>query len=299
MPFFDNYVIKKLAQNPCWTVNIDGKLPLDIQTLKRTGQIFGAAGEHCLITLPDLLDMMIPVQMMPEQFVYFLDAERDGIVILDIEPSCPENTKRDLLNLDFLYGDISASGKGCHLAFPCPELNEITRNKKVMKHPDKYYEILLHHYVTFTQNLICPTGIPSNTTFQNIWNELENMQKIAIANAVDINISARPKFGKLHKRLCDEVIRAFQNRFTKTPADYGGDFSRYEFGAIGAVRNYLEQISSFSLFSNLEMDENDEIWIVYDVISEVLPHRSKHDEKRDGQPFLFWLVCKSFTTNYS
>ena len=299
MNFFDNPIIKQLAHNPRWTVNIDGKCPLDILTLKNTGRICGAASEERLVTLPDLLDIMGIMQAMPERFTYFLDAERDRIAVLDIEKHCPEDIKNELLNLDFLYGDISASGKGYHLAFICPELDEITRNKIKMQHKDKHYEILLHHYVTFTQNLIFPTATPAKITFRDVWDELVKEQKIAAENAVNINISARPEFSKrLHKKLFAEIMRALQNRFLKTPADYNNDMSRYEFGVIGIARTYLEQMLSFTTFANLEMDDNDKIWMVYDAVSEFLPHRDKHDAKRDGQPFLFYLVCKSFTTVY-
>ena len=298
MTFFDNPVIQKLAYNPRWTINVDGKMPLNIQALKTQGQIFGATGEHCLTTLSDLLTVFATHNTTPTQFTYFLDARRDGIVILDIEPSCDDNLKHDFLNLDFLYGDISASGRGYHLAFPCPPLDDITSVKKVMKHPEKSYEILLCHYVTFTKNIILPTATPSTTNFQAIWNELAAMQKVS--KTLNISVTVNPQIerqGK-HKLLHEKLTEAFQRRFVKKPVDYNNDMSRYEFGAIGSVRMYLEQLLKYSLFEGVTLDESEKIRLVYDVLVDNLPHRDKHDEFRSGQPFLFYQVCKSFETTY-
>jgi hypothetical protein len=298
--FFDNPVIQKLAHSPRWTVNVENKMPIDMQTLKTSGRIFGATGEHSLTTLPELLDVFQQMQMLPSQFVYFLDAERDGFIVLDIEPACPDVIRNDLLNLDFIYGDISASGNGYHLVFECPPLNEVTRRKRVMKHPDKYYEILLHHYVTFTQNIILPTQVPSAKSFLTIWNELAAIQKTAVTSSLTVNAVERPTFDNpIQQKLYEKIIEAFKNRFNKTPANYNGDVSRYEFGVIGAVRSYMRQMLEFSLFEDIVMDENEEIWMVYDIVSEVLEHRDKHDERRGGQPFLFYLVCRSFATSYT
>jgi hypothetical protein len=295
MSFFDNEVIKQLSQNPRWTVNIDNKCPVDIKRIKTHGQIRGARDKQCLTTLPDLLDLMGKVNVIPEAFVYFLDAERDNVVVLDIEKTCPDDIKTDLLNLDFLYGDISMSGNGRHLIFPCPPLNDITRNKRVMRRPDGFYEILLNHYVTFTQNLIYPTVIPAEKPFQQVWDELAATQKLITTSDIDVNTENRPKFtSATHRRFHAELIRAFEYRFTKTPADYHNDMSRYEFAVICAVKNYCKQFLTYSTFENIKLNENEQIWMVCDVIHKILPHRPKHDEQRNGQPFLFYQVCQSF-----
>lgn len=80
--FIDNNVIRYLAPKPYWTVNVDGKKPLDIVEFERTGQIIGAKNETCLTDLDNLLRI---VNAIPQQFVYSLDAVRDKIVVLDVE----------------------------------------------------------------------------------------------------------------------------------------------------------------------------------------------------------------------
>ena len=112
------------------------------------GRVMGAMNhsKQCLYPL-DRVRRLIPEA---SNFAYYLSAQDAPYVILDIEPSCPESLRRSLLDTDFLYAETSMSGKGLHLAYKMPESvlkaypNII--NKTVLRHPKKYYEILINHY---------------------------------------------------------------------------------------------------------------------------------------------------------
>lgn len=296
--FINNDVICQLAVKPYWTVNIDGKKPLDIVAYDTMKIIRGAQNESCLTDLNNLLRI---VNAIPQQFVYSLNAPRDGFVVLDIEKTCPDEIKDRLLDLPFLYGDISMSGKGCHLVFPCPPLDEITINKVAMKEEHGYYEVLIHHFVTFTNYTMLPRYDASNAPiqFQQIWDELKSTQRLATKTEMEFDMDSVKLDFPQYEVLKDAIIRNFKQRFRKRPDDYGGDMSRYEFAVIGSVRVSTNLILDVPVFARkIKLDEMQKIMLVYQIVTEILEPREKHNEIRDGKPMLLYQTCNSFVTNY-
>lgn len=296
--FFDNQIIKYLAPRPYWTVNIENKKPLDIMEYDRTKKIRGAANDDALTDLNNLLRI---INAVPEQYVYKLNAVRDRIVILDIEKTCPDEIKAELLKLPFMYGDISVSGKGYHLIFPLPDIDQIIANKTVMREEHGYYEILINHNVTFTNNTIFPQYDLANAPIQftEIWNELKASQKIALKYDFDLDGDDVNLDFPQYNMLKDAVIRNFKQRFKKTPSDFYGDMSRYEFAVIGSVRYSLITMLDLPIFArNITLDKRQQIMFVYNIITEILEPRPKHQERRDGKPLLLYQTYNSFVTNY-
>lgn len=296
--FINNDVIRQLAVKPYWTVNIDGKKPLDIVAYDTANIIRGATNENCLTDLNNLLRI---VNAVPQQFVYSLNAVRDSFVVLDIEKTCPDEIKDRLLDLPFLYGDISMSGKGCHLVFPCPPLDEITVNKTVLKEEHGYYEILIHHFVTFTNFTMMPRYDAANAPiqFQQIWDELRENAKIATKTAIDIDIDNVDLDFPQYDVVKSAIIRNFKQRFRKTPEDYGNDMSRYEFAVIGSVRVSTNLILDVPMFARkIKLDDVQKIMLVYRIVTELLEPREKHNETRDGKPMLLYQTYNSFVTTY-
>lgn len=296
--FFNNQIIRYLAKRPYWTVNIDNKKPLDIMEYERTNRIRGAANDDALTDLSNLLRI---INAVPEQYVYKLNAIRDRIVILDIEKTCPDDIKQTLLTLPFMYGDISVSGKGYHLAFPLPEIDQITANKTVMREEHGYYEILINHNVTFTNNTIFPQYDLANAPiqFNQIWDELKASQKIAMKYDFDMDDENVNLDFPQHDMLKDAVIRHFKQRFKKTPSDFYGDMSRYEFAVIGSVRYSLMTMLDMPIFAKqTKLDKQQQITFVYNIVTEILDPRPKHQEKRDGKPMLLYQTYNSFVTSY-
>lgn len=291
--FVENQVIRYLAGKPFWTVNINGKKPLDIVTYNKTNVIMGAKNENCLTDLSSLLKI---VKAVPRQYVYKLNAVRDGIVVLDIEKTCPDKLKDELLQLPFIYGDVSMSGLGYHLVFPCPQLNEITVNKVAMKEEHGFYEILINHYVSFTNDTIFPQ-YDTNTApvqFQEIWDKLADTQKNYLKKSIDIDLTNTELNFRQYKSMKEDVKRHFLFRFKKTVNDYGGDMSRYEFAVISSVRYSLDFIQRMPIYKRVKLDEQQQIRFVYETVRELLHHRAKHDEIRDGKPLLLYQTINNF-----
>lgn len=294
--FIENEVIRYLAKKPYWTVNIDEKKPLDIVAYKNTGRIYGASNESCLTDLSSLLKTL---NAIPAQFVYSLNAVRDGIVVLDIEKTCPDDIKQTLLDLPFLYGDISMSGKGLHLIFPCPPLDEMTSKKVVMKEEHGYYEVLIHHFVSFTNYTIEPRYTVENAPiqFQEIWDKLVETQRSTIKKEIEFDMNKIDLDFPRYSALYQSVIANFRQRFKKTPDDFYNDMSRYEFAVIGSLRYSLKLMEDVPVFKKyIELTEEQEIAIVYDIAKEILEYRPKHDEIRDGKPMLLYQTINSFAT---
>lgn len=296
--FIDNQVIRYLAPKPFWTVNIDGKKPLDIIEYQSSGHIRGAKDDGCLTNLSSLFRI---VNNVPAQFVYSLNAVRDKIVILDIEKTCPDDIKQTLLNLPFIYGDISMSGQGLHLVFPCPPLDEITINKVAMKEEHGYYEVLIHHYVSFTNFTIFPRFTAENAPiqFQEIWDALKETQKNTMKREFNLDIDDEDLDFPQYPIMRETILRNFRRRFTKQPSDFHNDMSRYEFAVIGSIRYSLSVIKDLPMFArHVRLSETQQVAIVYDIAKSVIEYRAKHDEIRDGKPMLLYQVINSFATSY-
>lgn len=296
--FFNNHAIRYLAPKPYWTVNIDNKKPLDIVAYDKSKIIRGARDDNCLTTLSDLLRI---IGAIPKQYVYKLDAVRDKIVILDIEKTCPDDIKAELLKSPFIYGDISMSGNGFHLVFPCPALDQITANKTVMREEHGYYEILINHNVTFTNNTIFAQYNTTNapTQFQQIWDDVKASQRVATKNDFDMDIDSVNLDFPQYNMLKDAIIRNFKQRFKKTPDDFFGDMSRYEFAVIGSVRVSTDRMLDMPIFAKkISLDQTQKIVLVYKIVEEILEPRAKHAEKRDGKPMLLYQTYNSFVTDY-
>lgn len=292
--FLNNPVIQNLAQKPYWTINVDGKKPLDIVEFSKTGTIRGAFDDKCLVTLSDLISILNGV---PQQLTYKLDAVRDNFVVLDIEKTCPDAVKSYFLTLPFLYGDISLSGKGYHMVFPCPELDEITSKKLAMQEPHKYYELLLAHFVTFMPgNMITPQFSPQPASFEYLWQTLRDIQKSFAREELQFNADDIKLDFPEYEKLKTAVKRSFENRFRKTPATYNDDMSRYEFAVIGALRLHLLTQLDLPAFNHLKLDVTQQIMIVYQITTEIVSYRAKHDTMRNGKPFLLYQTYNSFVT---
>lgn len=299
--FINNIAVKQLASRPFWTINKD-KMPVDFNVFKTQGRVFGATGSGSLTTLHDILDffMSMNTPVLPSSFVYSLDCKRDGVVILDIESKCPENIKQKFLStLPCCYADISMSGKGAHMMFPCPALDEITQKKTVMKEEHGYYEILLSHYCSFTLNTInVQHGRWKNQSeFLKIWNDLKSKQKIYTVNNINFDKNFR-----IDKNRISPVITAVASnmkcKVLKSPEDYKNDYSRYEFGIIGSVKNSLAFVSSIPVIDRLNLTFEEKLYITYLVAKDIIPYRPKHDEIRDDMPWLMYLAYKSYTQVY-
>ena len=124
----------------------------------------------------------------------YLNGDECGFAIVDIEKTCPKKLKEKLLSLPWHYAETSLSGKGIHLVIDYPK-NLIDKypnaNKAKVQDSNKTYEILLHHWVTFTRNAIDPAKIPQRGTLsiEDCLEDLFSSQRKAITSDLNFNVT--------------------------------------------------------------------------------------------------------------
>lgn len=222
---------------------------------------------------------------------YYLDALVDNIIILDIEPKCPDDIKQELLKLPYIYGEISMSGKGYHLVFHLPDnfYNfPVATQKVVMKEEHGYYEILLNHWVTFTRNMIAPAPQDAaKDNFEQFFAKIASVQKEVVRGVIDVTDLEPDDFP-----FKDDILGLLMRQpYYKTISDFSDDHSRFEYAFIGFLYYKLRCILNVSRIKNAHnYTDTEKAWMLYLVAKERLPYRSKHDESRDGLPWLLYTA---------
>lgn len=287
--FYENEFIRSIKDTEKWTVSDNEKMPIDMKTWIYEHRICGAfVGEdyNPFMTLDDLCHHLPNAK----NHAFLLDAISDKFVILDIEPTCPDAIKQELLKTPYIYGEISMSGKGYHLAFPLPDCIKnypIAQNKIVMKEKHGYYEILMSHYVTFTRNMIPLSENPDENGFIRLFEKMAAEQKES--QKTEFDVSEEYPLDKI-PFVNDILDILYKQKYRKTPEDFDDDHSKYEYGHIGFLHSKLKLLQNVSYIKEAHTYSDEEKAIIlYTVAKEELPYRPKHDEFRDGLPWLLYL----------
>ena len=284
--FYNNKFIHSIAFNERWTISTKEKIPVDMKKIKYDGIVVGAkyTDERCLMSLPELLSEI------PEaaNHAYYLDAIVDNFVVLDIEPTCPDYIKHKLLELPYIYGEKSMSGKGYHLVFPLPSSIEdfkAAQTKPALKDDNGYYEILMNHYVTFTRDMIPPSHGIGN--FNSLFNELASKQKLT--NRKDFSLDKTATINNIPSS--DSILYVLgKNKPKKEISDYGNDASRWEFAYGRSLVAKLEQILNVKMLKSHNFTNDEKALLIYKTLKENLPPRDKHDTERQGLPWLLYIA---------
>lgn len=294
--FYDNVVIRSIASNPKWTVSDHNKRPINARHMIQTHNVVGAtkADATCLVTLREILDYIPNVT----NHAYHVDVYEDEFVIVDIEKKADDDTRDWLLGLPYLYGEYSLSGKGYHLILPKPKNFDNFPHatvKKKLQHKEGTYEILLNHYVTFTRNMLPPQKNP-RTRIEDVYAELaDQASTLNLSNLAAIDTD-KPEIPKE-----DRIFQAL-HRVKYTPKDVTAydDLSRLEFGTLMAFANRLERLLKSNEFSGHTYTDTEKAWLLYDLAKNALEPRDKHNEMRNGMPFLLFRAqqaLESVTSN--
>ena len=295
--FYDHPFIKSINNKERWTVVDKDKRPIDMFSFIYEHKINGAAfcDEKSLVSLSTLKSVLPNAA----NNTFYMDALTDNFVVLDIEPSCPNDIKQELIKLPYIYGEISLSGKGYHLIFPLPEcINEypIAKNKIVFKEPHKYYEILLNHYVTFTRNMLPDSVIDSTNEheFEKLFRKMAEEQKNTVRTDFDIDEEEPDDIPQK-----DEILKILNNqKYKKTPESFFNDMSKYEYGHISFLYEKLLCILSLSdIKAAHDYTDTEKAWLLYEATKEALPYRDKHEESRNGLPWLMYLSQEGMAKN--
>lgn len=292
MDFYRHPIISEIGQEPRWTVSDADKRPIDMRALIDEQVIQGAQfrNELCLVNLEELVNAIPNAQ----NHAYYLSWRLDHFMVIDIEKTCPPEIAAPLLGLNYQYGELSMSGLGYHLVMDLPEnLDEFpdAKQKKVLKHPEGFYEILLEHYITFTRVPISAQRIDTARTLrgnqdQPSWEEVyadlaENAVYIEIQD-IDIDLN-KPQLP--HEETILELMMRFPYR--RTLEDFSNDHSRYEFGMMAFLYNTLEPILESAMIKRShDWSPSDKAWLIYLVATQWLQRRPKHDEYRNNMPLL-------------
>ena len=292
----DQPFIPSIADNRRWTVSdAKDKKPMDMRRL-----LFGDTkpcgakyqDERSLCSLSEiaqraniLLDRPV-YSHLSLPLTYYCKAVEAKFCILDIEKTCPDDVRQRLLKMPYLYGERSSSGKGIHLLFPLPKHYldySAAMQKPTLKEEHRWYEILLNHYSIFTVNMLDPPSNPNGAeSFDELFYELAAQAKEVHAVAVDLAKSG-PNVAEPIKDALIRNLVTYGKTYKKTPADFHNDMSTYEFGVIGYLYARLKYLTRNQ---KDKYTANDKIWLLYEAVKQTLPHRSKHDEIRNGLPYL-------------
>lgn len=289
--FYQNPTIQTLGKQCKWTVSLPrnpedettGKIPADARHLFKYGRMRGAwsVTNECLMTL-DELTTIAPVT---PNCTYHLNAAVEGYAVLDIEPSCPPEIAAKMLAMpNILYRETSMSGKGYHLILALPKNfwdYPIAANSRVLKEEHGWWEILLEHWITFTRNVIPPTTHPEPSSWESVYafvakNAREKPE-------YEFDLSQKPKIRYEEPLIKQMTVRPHNRKLS----DFHGDMSRFEFAVMGVLAHRLESaLNNFPPTEKILYTDEIKIWLIYEAAKQVLEHRDKHDEPRNGIPWL-------------
>lgn len=312
--FYRSPAIAELGRQCRWTISgqlgdesSGRKAPIDVRHLvagcssscRHSGPVRGAFAldETCLMTLPELTTAL----PMASNVAFFLRAATDGLLVIDVEPSCPRPLAHELAGLPgVLYSETSMSGHGLHLLTPLPgnfHEHELAASKKVLREEHGWFEVLLEHWVTFTRNPVtgdvfapvqdAPPFDPGREPFgslEDLWSRLAaSARENAAAEASSVTTSPEPP--RIAYR--DEIVeRVVANTSPRDPADFENDLSRWEFSTLGSLFARLRTVLAEYASWGVAYDHNQVTWLLYLCAVRILPHRAKHDQQRGGRPYL-------------
>lgn len=285
--FYTNPFIRSIAKNERWSVSDKNKRPIDMFELMSNHRIWGA---NINSDTNPCVDLETLCNVLPDAAnnAYYLNALVDGYVVLDIEPICPDDIKEAFFKTDYVYGEVSMSGKGYHLVYKLPDSIKkypIAQKKIKMKEEHKYYEILLNQWVTFTRNMIDPP-VERTDDFEALFEEMASKQTESHKVEFDID-NMKPDDIPNGDYILDVLSHCF---YRKTLKDFYDDISRYEYGYIGFLHYNLNQILNIShIKQSHTYTPSEKAWLLYETARNEIPHRAKHDELRDGLPWLLYL----------
>lgn len=279
--FYNNPVIQKLGKKQKWSVSNNDKVPINMFALRFEGNPNKGASPFDLsstLTLDDLTDLLPTAS----NCAYYMNYTVDGLVVLDIEKKCPEELKNKFLNIPYLYGEVSMSGEGYHLIIPTPidlfKTNPDAFKCSKMQHKNKYFEVLMNHWVTFTRNTLPPS--PGTQDIEELLYDLVQEQHEVVKG--DISVSNTAPSGEKYDELLDKCLNRFH--YTKTPDYFNNDLSRFEFGYMASLAITLTNMLKFN---GEILSDSDKVWIMAQVAERQLKPREKHSTMRSGLP---WLV---------
>ncbi len=292
--FFQHPVIQTIAGLPHWSVSDKDKRPIHMGKLL-AGRF---SGEGAVDGNPPYTASLNEIRAklgIPNNAAFYLDSVETGIMVLDIEPDCPQDIKDKFLQTDWIYAETSLSGRGYHLLYHVPAClaKYPAAQKKVVLKCRKDYEFHMFHWVTFTGNQLSlqPGTVPIDDEFERLC----AIQKESVKADVDVTDQDPGDFP-----MKDDIVHLLMSvDYRKTPDDFSRDMSRYEFGMAGFYASRLRNILRCAAVVGNGHTYTDQecIWMVYLVLLEKLAYRPKHDQYRNNLPWLLSEAADNWAQN--
>ena len=314
--FYANPAIMALSGIRVWTVSDKDKRPLNAQALMYRNQIYGARVANAATELATLDEMARNMPWAANCALFFRTVQTN-MILLDIESDCPPEIKHKLLSLArwALYSETSMSGQGYHLLLELPaNFHDFpdAAAKVALKHPNKWYEILLDHWVTFTRNPIDPDLIaaavndPANAEYtpETLFAELAENARANTSAGVGVNHNVKallpddlsPAQARMESHIVALAIEHHHYAYQgKGLSDFGGDRSRWEFGQMASLARHIhEQTQIYMRLHNTrgQVTGDQATRMLYRAAVDVLEHRPKHEEERNRMPYLLYQAAK-------
>ncbi|MBD0673941.1 hypothetical protein BU198_25300 [Streptomyces sp. CBMA156] len=317
--FYGNPAIRTLAGACRWTISGQigeetpgdpvrppkRKVPIDVRHLldgcssscQHAGPLRGAFAldETCLLTL-DELTTAIP---NAANTAFYLQAQTDGVLVLDIEADCPPAVATDLLRLPAsLYSELSMSGRGFHLVMPLPKNFHdfpVAADKRVLREEHGWYELLLDHWSTFTRQPVpahivargnAATTAPTFASIEDLYAQLAvNASESSGASASVVDTAEDMPDIPYSQAIVEQALARARHQL-RDPGDFNHDMSRWEFSVLASLHGWMRtQLRAYSALG-VEYSAGETAWLLYKAALDVIPARPKHSERRNGRPFL-------------
>ena len=306
--FYENEKIQELSRWPFWaTTNPVDKAPMSMHGLSFNPPLeyFASSAKprdmlplvNVLLAHPDLRNVAL-----------YLQAEKFGYAVVDIEPACPKRTRDRLMSLPWHYAERSMSGKGIHLIIDCPkDLLERYPNARKAKVQDsnKTYEILLDHWVTFTREAIDPSTVPQRgtKTAEKVLKKLFSSQKKPISTEVDFDIDDPETEIEHYAAIMDNITfdggPLYGNTYANILESKGNDQSRADFTCALLCAKALDRHMRTAYNTPMrELPPQHMGYITMQLMRQVLEKegvwRDKYDSPRPGGTWLQTTVARAY-----
>lgn len=322
--FVANPLIHKIGKEAFWGFSDDDKRPLDARHYIDTGNLrmFRMEDEHdtsALVTLAELEDDKNLKYVNRAYRFHENGKRRNPLMCIDVEKIANEELVQKMMTLPMHYAEFSKSG-GIHILIEVPrciidtDINYLF-NLTAFKDLSEEFEIIFNkHFCTFTKKVI-QTRTPD---FSNADTPDSKKLKEFLLNIVALDEKAalirEQRKGIVLKdvpiyeeeNLPDHIVALaelmpqdyLEYLSGISEADYEHNLSRYEYNIAtrisGKLYNCIEEstdpfLSSYLTKSPLDLDVWDYIYATYVHMKTVLPHRPKHNQKREGLAWLLYL----------
>lgn len=327
--FYGNDAIRSIADKRRWSISTAGKKPVDTSWLAAAigGRLPSLPPEgvdppgarlsdpSTMMTLDELTDLVPDAT----NFAFALEYTEDQIVILDVEPHAPADVKAKALRLKALYRERSLSGRGYHMVFPSPsDLFERypAAARRVVKRKDGAYELHMRHWVTFTRDtephtgsldtspkaMYAPLPRPGDSDFDDSGDFRKFIAPLFRAQRAVTEGTAPDTVDAFltdeQADLVERIVASGEAEYGKTLSDFDDDASRYEFGymshILNVVRSHVEPLDFDGRIvrRTVQASRGQCCIMAYMIGTQLVPHRKKHEQRRDGMPWLLYTATK-------